>query len=172
MKPNKKLPLYIITGASGVGKSTACEILFQTESDYIVLESDLLWHTIFDTPADNYCAYRRLWMRMAANVMQISKPVVLCGCGIPEQFEHQPERELFSNIRYFAVTCDGNELRRRMETGRGITDERWIDSSLTFNEWLKTHADKTEPNMAFIDNTTLTPAETAQKIDEWIRQYR
>lgn len=84
---------------------------------------------------------------------------------------HAKEDGYDSDIRYFAVTCDGTELRRRMETGRGIADENWINSSVTFNEWLKTHADKTEPNMAIIDNTTLSPAETAQKIDEWIRKY-
>jgi len=46
MKPSKKLPLFIITGAGGVGKSTTCKLLFQNETDYIVMESDLLWNDI------------------------------------------------------------------------------------------------------------------------------
>ena len=44
MRPTKKLPLFVVSGASGVGKSTLCEILFQREREYIVLESDILWH--------------------------------------------------------------------------------------------------------------------------------
>lgn len=47
MKPDKKFPLFIVSGASGVGKSTMCEILFKKETDYIVLESDILWQEVF-----------------------------------------------------------------------------------------------------------------------------
>lgn len=39
MNPTKRQPLFIITGASGGGKSTLSEILFRKESDYIVMES-------------------------------------------------------------------------------------------------------------------------------------
>lgn len=70
MKTTGKLPLFIVSGASGVGKSTASELLFQTEKDYIVLESDLIWNPVYDTPDDNYYEYRRVWTRLAANVAQ------------------------------------------------------------------------------------------------------
>lgn len=43
MIPTRKNKLFIISGASCVGKSTACEVLFKKEKDYIVMESDLLW---------------------------------------------------------------------------------------------------------------------------------
>ena len=42
MTPDKKLPLFVVTGASCAGKTTACEILFHREKDYIVMESDIL----------------------------------------------------------------------------------------------------------------------------------
>lgn len=54
MKPTRKLPLFIISGASGVGKSTLSELLFQRERDYIVLESDIIWNEFYNTPEDNY----------------------------------------------------------------------------------------------------------------------
>jgi guanylate kinase len=41
MKPTERNRLFIITGASCIGKTTACEILFKNEKDYIVMESDL-----------------------------------------------------------------------------------------------------------------------------------
>ena len=44
MKPTKKQPLFIVTGASCVGKSTLCNKLFINEKEYIVMESDLLWN--------------------------------------------------------------------------------------------------------------------------------
>ena len=43
-KLTKKQPLFIVTGASCVGKSTLCNELFINEKEYIVMESDLLWN--------------------------------------------------------------------------------------------------------------------------------
>lgn len=48
-----KQPLFIITGASYVGNSTLCNELFMNETDYIVMESDLLWNAIYNTPDDD-----------------------------------------------------------------------------------------------------------------------
>ena len=50
MTPTRKLPLFLVSGASCVGKSSLCEVLFRREQDFLVLESDLLWRKEFDTP--------------------------------------------------------------------------------------------------------------------------
>ena len=46
MQPTKKMPLFRVTGASGVGKSTVCRILFSNETKYIVMDGDLFWKTV------------------------------------------------------------------------------------------------------------------------------
>lgn len=170
MTPTKKLPLYIVTGASGVGKTTLCEELFRRETEYIVMESDLLWEERYNTPENNYAPYRSLWMRVCANISQIGKPVVLCGCALPEQFEFRPERELFSEIRYLAVVCKEECLLKRMREGRGIQEESWIESSLAFNRWLQEHAEETNPPINLLDTTCLTPKEAAERAEKWIGQ--
>jgi broad-specificity NMP kinase len=166
MKPDKKLPLFIITGASGVGKSTTCEMLFQNESEYIVMESDLLWHDVYNTPKDNYRNYRELWLRVCANISQIGKPTVLCGCAVPEQFEVCIEKELFTKIYYLAIICDDEILENRMRNGRKITDENWIKSSIDFNRWIKENAKK--QNIDLINTTRLSLEQAAKEIDKWI----
>ena len=88
-----------------MGKTSACELLFLRESRYIVMESDLLWRDVFDTPEDNYREYRETWMRVCASISQIGLPAVLCGCGLPEQFEVCDAREYFTDIHYIAVVC-------------------------------------------------------------------
>ena len=170
MKPDKKFPLFIVSGASGVGKSTMCEILFKKETDYIVLESDILWQEVFNTPQDNYRNFREVWMTMCANVSQIGMPVVLCGCGIPEQFEICDAREYFTQIHYLAVVCETPILGKRMREGRGIQEEDWIRSSVSFNLWLRENASKTQPQITLLDNTNLTPEEAAEEADKWIRK--
>ncbi|ERI93366.1 hypothetical protein HMPREF1982_01790 [Clostridiales bacterium oral taxon 876 str. F0540] len=169
MEPTKRNKLFVISGASCIGKSTACEILFRNEKDYIVMESDLLWSERYNTPENNYREYRELWMRVCCNISQIGMPVVLCGCAVPEQFEVCDARKYFTEIIYIAVVAEKDELIKRMKHGRNVTDENWIKSSEQFNEWLKNNALKTTPNIILVDNTYLTPQETAEKIDEVIR---
>ena len=41
--------------------------------------------------------------------------------------------------------------------GRGIADEGWIQSSVSFNEWLKKNAQNTSPAITLINTTNLTP---------------
>ena len=164
MTPTKKLPLFIVAGASGVGKSTLCKELFRNESRYIVLESDILWNKIYEE--DNYRAYRRMQLRLCANIAQIGLPVVLCGCAVPGQFEGLNERELFTRIYYLAIVSDDDTLEQKLKKGRGIHNQAWIASSLDFNRWLKENGEA--DGMALLDNTYLTPQEGAQAADEWI----
>ena len=170
MTPTKKLPLFVVTGASGVGKSTTCEELFRQEEEkpYLVMESDILWTDYYDTPDDNYRGLRTTWMYLCANISQGGKPVVLCGCALPEQFECLPERELFTEIHYLAVVCEDAALEERMKNGRGITEEDWLNGSANFNRWLKEHADKTDPPMTLLDITGKTTAEAAESLEQWI----
>ena len=122
----------------------------------------------FNTPEDNYRRFRELWMTMCANISQSGLPVVLCGCGIPEQFEVCEARKYFTDLHYLALVCDTEALETRMRKGRGIADEGWIQSSVSFNEWLKKNAQNTSPAITLINTTNLTPEETAGKAEEWI----
>jgi len=169
VEPTKRLPLFLVTGASCVGKSTACQLLFQREQDYLVLESDLLWEERWNTSENLYAPYRSLWMRLCANIAQGGKPVVLCGCCVPEQLENRPERELFSSLHYLALVCQEEALRQRVAR-RGVTDPAWASSSVDFNSWLRDNAGTTTPPMGLLDTTSLTPEETAQEIHRWILQ--
>lgn len=171
MKPNKKLPLFIITGASCVGKSTMSEILFHQEDKYIVMESDLLWNDIYNTPDDEYRSYRELWLKLCSNISQIGMPVVLCGCAIPKQFEECQGRNLFTSIHYVALVCDNGVLDERMRYGRKVTDENWIKGSKEFNQWLIKNATSTIPPIKLINTSDLTPIQSADIVDKWICKY-
>ena len=168
MHPVNKQPLFVITGASCVGKSTICEVFFREGKRYILMESDLLWQDIYNTPQDDYAAYRRLWMRVCANISQIGMPVVLCGCAVLKQFESQPERALFTEIHYLALVCNEAVLEYRMCTGRKVSDESWIRASMDFNWWLGENAGETQPNITLLDTTHLTPEQAAVIAQRWI----
>lgn len=135
------------------------------------MESDLLWNNIYNTPEDDYREYRRLWMRVCANISQIGKPVVLCGCAVPDQFENAPERIMFSEIHYIAIVCGEDELKKRMQNGRGVTDENWIKNSVDFNKWLIENSKKTNPEIFLLDITILSPEEAASAMNRRIMSF-
>src|SRR6266702_402236 len=81
--PFLQLPLFIISGASSTGKSTICLALVPRLQECVVIESDILWGRVPTTPEDNYRDYRNTWLRVAKNISQAGRPVVLGGTALP-----------------------------------------------------------------------------------------
>jgi hypothetical protein len=59
-----QLPLLIVSGASGAGKSTVCQILLGRLSQVVILDSDILWRSEFNLPEDNFADFFDTWLRM------------------------------------------------------------------------------------------------------------
>ncbi|HJP93662.1 MAG TPA: AAA family ATPase [Pyrinomonadaceae bacterium] len=169
-----RLPLFILTGASGVGKSTVCLKLAAKMKDVVVMESDILWRAEFNQPETNYLEYRETWLRVCKNISQAGRPVVLCGVGLPNQFEPCVERRYFSELHYLALTCDPqilvSRLRSRPKT-RGTYNDETIKSQVAFNRWLLENAQSTEPPMTLLDTSEITVDETAEKVERWLRSF-
>lgn len=167
----KKLPLFIITGASGAGKSTICTELAAAIPEVIVMESDILWRSEFNNPENNYREYRELWLRVCKNISQGGKPVVLCGSAIPEQFENCMERRYFSKLHYLAVVCNDKVLGERLKARpayRNCGNDEFIKGHIQFNNWFKLNHDKITPNITLLDNTSDSVEESVSKVRSWI----
>lgn len=172
--PFKQLPLFIVTGASGSGKSAACLQLVSLLPECVVLEVDLFWRPEFATPETNYRDFRNLCLRVAKNIGQSGRPVVLCGTAIPDQYESCPERIYFAQTHYLALVCDDAVLQQRLEDR-----PRWRDSAnpdsiakhVEFNRWIRTNAPNTNPSMALLDTTSATVQTTAGQIAGWVRRH-
>ena len=169
-----QLPLFILTGASGVGKSTVCLELAAKMKDVVAMESDILWRVEFDQPETNYREYRETWLRVCKNISQAGKPVVLCGVGEPTQFEQCIERRYFSELHYLALICDDQILAERLgnrPTLHGSSKNEFIKEQVVFNRWLLNNAQNTKPPMTLLDTSEITVDETAEKVVRWIRSF-
>jgi adenylate kinase family enzyme len=171
--PFLQQPLSIITGSSGAGKSTICLELAPFLQECVVMETDILWGLVPNTSENNYGDYHNTWLRIAKNIGQAGRPVVLCGTALPEHLETRPERRYFSTVHYLAMVCDDSTLVERLKqrpSWRGTASEDVIKHMVQFNRWLKEHAATTNPAMTLYDSGSRSIQETTQDIAQWIRE--
>src|SRR5512135_1839937 len=72
--PFRYLPLFMVSGASGVGKSTVCRILTGQLDQVVPMDSDMLWRKEFDEPENKYREYFEMWLRVCKNIAQSGRP--------------------------------------------------------------------------------------------------
>jgi broad-specificity NMP kinase len=166
-----RLPLYAVTGASGAGKTAVGNRLPAALPECVVLEQDLLWRNEYAESADAATAFRRTWLRVAMNIAQGGRSLVLLGTVLPEHFGSQPEMRFFSDIHYLALVCREDELESRLRARpawRGYDDAK-IRRMLDFNNWLLANAQETTPPIALLDTTNDSVEESVRSVAAWVR---
>jgi len=169
--PFQQLPLLIVSGASGTGKTTVCQHLLGQVTQAVLLDSDILWRHEFNTPDTNYRDFFELWLRVCKNVSQSGRPVVLfgAGVGVPENIENCVERRYFSEVRYLALVCSDKTLSERLQQRpiwRGTREPAFIEENIRFNSWFKAY--DSQPVIKLIDTTNTLIEETALQVASWI----
>jgi hypothetical protein len=168
-----RLPLLVVTGASGSGKTAVALRLVSTMNNCVCMESDILWRDEFNKAEDDYKEYRNLWLRVAKNIAQNGRAVVLFGSCTPGQFEQCPESRYFSSINYLAVVCSKSQLEQRLQARpdwRKSGSEAVLEGMTEFNQWLIDHAEKSTPRMELLDTSDLTIDQSAGATRLWIER--
>jgi predicted kinase len=167
-----QLPLFVITGASGTGKSTVCLDLVAEVPECVCLECDIFWRPEFATPEDNYRGFRNLCLRVAKNIGQSGRPVVLTGSAIPEQYEVCPERMYFAETHYLAMVCEDETLVKRLQDRPGwrkSAEPETLRRMVEFNRWFFENAHNTKPPMTLLDTTGFSIEQSVERVAGWIR---
>ncbi len=162
------LPLFILTGCSGVGKTTTAIEIMRRKVDFVVLDADIFYGFMpLETDEDN-----KKWVEsienISKNIMQTGRPVLWTMAGNLDKLSHTYSSCFFSDIYCLALVCDEDLLRNRMKEGRGITDEGWIQSSVDYNQYFKSHEKLGDTQFQIFDISGKSVSEVADYVIEWV----
>ncbi|WP_049902763.1 AAA family ATPase [Halococcus agarilyticus] len=175
-------PLFVVTGAPGVGKTTIYREIVGTVPA-VVVEPDLYWLEGTGEIREAWRvlpeeARRAFHLLQYAELARSGRPVVAFGAalGDPEVVEELPEADYFPRIEYLALVCDPDDQARRLRGRDGwaeaaAADEEWADveAGRRMNERFRRFAAEHDDYEA-IDTTDATVPETIEAVRGWLRE--
>lgn len=166
----QSMPLFILTGCSGMGKTTTGIEIMKQQNDFIVLDADMFYNIMpHDTQEDYYNQIEQV-ESLSKNIMQSGKTVLWTMAGNLDKLNGVYNRRFIGNIYCLALVCDEVELRRRMTEGRRITDEGWIQSSVDYNHYFQTHDSLADMPFEVFDTTGKSVSQVAEYVISWVRE--
>jgi len=80
VEPQRIGPLWLVTGASGVGKTTVVDALRPLLPDWEVFDTDIIH-------AADWQQHRSNWLRLAHAIAQNGRYTLLCGTLLPQDYD-------------------------------------------------------------------------------------
>ncbi|WP_284646594.1 AAA family ATPase [Paenibacillus silviterrae] len=166
----KKIPLFIVTGASGVGKTTVMGELRTTMPEFDVFSTDI---DNFGTTASKleYQDRFNILFHFANAVAKSGRGTIICGTLMPWAAEKCDTYNKFSEVCFINLHCDdatrNNRLRNRGDKANW-TDEK-LKEHEEFAQWLINNAETAYiPPMPTIDTTSPPPSQVAEQIKRYV----
>ena len=161
-------PLFVVTGASGSGKSTVFPLVLDRLAGHcVVFDGDWLIDPLSRGALDgrvDWPAFRDIWLHVAHGVAQNGLATLLFAPFFPEQLDELPGRAWIEDVHYLVLDCSDQERLRRIEA-RPLWRNRDIAEQTNLAHWLRT-------NLApVLDTSTLSPAEVSDGIAVWVRTH-
>jgi hypothetical protein len=156
------LPLFVVTGASGTGKSTITGPLRTLLPGCLVAETDVILHVA----ALGWDTWRNTWLQLAHAAALGGQATVLTGSFTPDQLEGLPARKLIGPIHFALLDCPDDILAGRLRARpawRGTSSPAKITENQRFAAWLRA---RVTPS---IDTSTAGPDEVAGRIAAWVK---
>jgi len=161
-----KLPLFIVTGASGSGKTYVVKELRGIMPDFDVFDPD----DMIEFVGQDWEKIRNIWLRVARNTTQSGRMTILCGTMMPWDIEKCADFPCFKHVYYLNLHCD-EETREKRLRERNWSEEM-IQDHKNFAKALLDMADKDfSPPMPTINTTDCDVTIVAAQIKEWVLRY-
>lgn len=174
-EPFRRLPLLLIGGASGVGKSTVRRELLGRVTDATLLDVDGMWEAPFGEVLGRF-DYNDFALRRCKLVAQNGRHVALFGAetGLPAVVEASIEHRYFSTTHHLALVCDEDVLRERLYDRSNWPDDtdRWttVDDQVALNRCYGRLGAAADSAVTAIDATARTVQEVGDEVPRWIER--
>jgi len=156
------LPLFVVTGASGTGKSTITGPLRTLLPGCLVVEADVILHVA----ALGWDSWRNTWLQLAHAAALGGRVTVLTGSLTPGQLDALPARKLVGPVYFALLDCPDDVLAGRLRARpawRASSSEAMIAEHQRFAAWLRA---RITPSF---DTSAASAAEVAGQVAAWVR---
>ena len=154
------LPLLVVTGASGTGKTTITGPLRNLLPRCLVFETDVILHVA----ALGWDTWRNTWLQLTHAAALGGQATVLTGSLTPDQLERLPARKLIGPIHFALLDCPDHVLAGRLRARpawRGTSSQAKITQNQRFAAWLRA---RITPSF---DTSAASADEVASQITAW-----
>ena len=166
------LPLFVITGAGGSGKTTVSDRLFGRLEECLILQADYLLQVrqTFDT----WDEYWHFMILQCMSLQRNERPVVLEGWVNPSLIMNSHRIRFFSAVHILLLTCDAAAQTDRLEARNTRSRENGqpeseIGMALTAAQVMRKEAEDFD-NVTVLDTTNLTLEQTVDAAERWVRE--
>ena len=163
-----RLPLFILSGCSGIGKTTTAIEIMKLTRDVVVMDSDIFCGVQNASSEEDYKRRIDTMEAISRNVNQSGKPCLWTVAGNLDMLPDSYNASFFTDIYCLALVAKEETLRDHMVRGRKITDTAWIDGSVEYNEYFKTHNSIGKQSFDVLSIDGKTPGEVAKEVLWWI----
>ena len=164
-------PLFVVTGASGSGKTTVFGPLARLlagkcivfDVDWLLDASSVLagGATVTEIP---WAGFDQAWLAVAHGVAQSGLATVLLGSVTPERVESSVGRKWVGEVRSLVLDCP-DEVRRERIEARPKWRLRDTAQQVSFGRWLReTIADR-------VDTSQCSPESAARAVADWVESH-
>lgn len=167
----KKMPFFILTGCSGIGKTTTAQIIQRECEEVVTLDADIFYNIMpGETEEDNYAQIEQI-QSLTNNIAQSGKAVLWTMAGNLDKVNNTYNRRFFDEVYVLALTASEADVRKRMGEGRGITDANWIQGSVDYNNYFRTHNSLGDLTFDTLDTEGKTVNEVAEEVKKWLTKH-
>jgi gluconate kinase len=158
----ESLPLYILSGASGIGKTSIMKSLQAEMLELVFLDGDaLVMNNDFSAES------KENLLRIFKNIHQSGKPVLVSVCFFPQHFKESIEKRYFRRINFLTLFCEEQDLVKRLKS-RPSLRHNTILPFIETNRWVNTQISNNNNEMIFFSNSQRSLEQSKNEIKEWL----
>ncbi|MCM3782777.1 AAA family ATPase [Neobacillus mesonae] len=159
-----KTPLFVVTGASCVGKSSVVPYLRSLLPDF----------DVFDLHPEEESSYSPLsldhLLQVAYQVSLSERGTILVGTLTPETIQESDYRDRFSQIYYINLHCSDDVREHRLRE-KGASEAVIRENMQLAHQLLQNEHTLFNPPVTTMDTTSLSLDEVGKLIRKWVNNY-